>query len=102
MKRRTCVDYWPEHLRAVFVAIGSAMAGKRLHPDTLEQVDLRNAIADHHVAVLHRSAKTAGVTSNHYVIEIDGPRIIGRWPFRSGELETLARAAIVNRAPPLR
>jgi hypothetical protein len=91
MKRNTNLGYWPDHLHPIFAAIDAATDGKRLHPDILERVDGRAIIPDHKVSVRHHSGEL-GPAGNHYVIEVDGPRIVGTWHFRSGELERLARA----------
>lgn len=92
MKRNTDLAYWPSHLHPVFAAIGVGMAGKRLHPDVLSRANVSATVPDHKVIVQHRKGET-GPSGNHYVIDISGPRIVGRWPFRSGELEKLAREA---------
>jgi hypothetical protein len=96
MKRNTTIDYWPSHLHPVFVAIGAAMAGKRLHPSVLDRLDLGLADRDHRTSVRHEGFEGMKAVHNRYVIEINGPRIAGRWPFQSGELETLARAAFAR------
>jgi hypothetical protein len=92
MKRSTDVAYWPDHLHPIFAAIGAAMDGKRLHPDILGRTELRSAVPEHTVMVQHRKGET-GPQDNHYLIGVTGPRIMGQWPFRSGELEKLAREA---------
>jgi hypothetical protein len=95
MKRNTDVAYWPAHLHPIFAAIGAGMAGKRLHPDVLEAADVNATVPKHKVSVEHKKGE-AGPRGNHYVIDITGPQIIGRWSFRSGELEKLAREAHVH------
>jgi hypothetical protein len=94
MKRDTNPDHWPDYLRLVFVAIGKAMGGKRLHPGVLHRVPAgRGAIlADQQVTIEHLSSAAAGAAGNRYEITIKGPRILGGWSFRSGELEELASA----------
>jgi len=76
----------------IFAAIGAGMDQKRLHPDVLNRTDVSATVPGHKVVVQHQKGE-AGPRGNHYVIEISGPRIAGRWPFRSGELEILAREA---------
>ena len=95
MTRDTNPDHWPEHLRPVFAAIGKAMGGKRLHPDVLHRVPvgMGQILADHQVTIEHLSGAAAGVAGNRYEININGPRILGGWSFRSGELEELAGAS---------
>jgi hypothetical protein len=75
-----------------FAASGAGMDDKRLDPEVLNRTDVSAIVPDHDGSVEHRSGKE-GPRGNHYVIEIRGPRIAGRWSFRSGELERLARAA---------
>ena len=96
MNRSTDLNNWPDHLRRVFASIGAAMNGKRLHPQTLDRVDGTGIVSDHEVSIRHISGAAAGPAGNHYLIEITGPRIVGRWPFRSGELETLSRSATIH------
>jgi hypothetical protein len=93
MKRDTKPDHWPDYLRLVFVAIGKAMGGK-LHPGVLHSVPVgMGAILAHHqVTIEHLSGAAAGAAGNRYEITIKGPRILGAWSFRSGELEELASA----------
>ncbi len=86
MKRNTDVAHWPVYLHPIFAD------GKRLHPDVLKLTDVAATVPDHKVTVQHQSGE-AGPRGNHYVIEISGPQTDGRWPFRSGELEILAREA---------
>lgn len=95
MKLDTNPDHWPEHLRPVFVAIGKAMDGKRLHPRVLQSVPIGMGaiLADHQVTIKHLFGAAAGAAGNRYEIAIQGPRILGGWSFRSGELEELARAS---------
>jgi hypothetical protein len=95
MKRNTDVAYWPVHLHPIFAAIGAGMNGRRLHPEVLELSDVIATVPGHRVSVEHRKGKT-GPSGNQYVIEVSGARIVGRWPFRSGELEMLAREAHVH------
>lgn len=92
MKRNTNVAYWPLDLHPIFAAIGAGMDGKRLHPDVLNRTDVSATVPEHKVSVQHRSGDDSP-RGNHYVVEISGPRVAGCWPFRSGELEMLARAA---------
>ncbi|WP_343712649.1 hypothetical protein [Inquilinus sp.] len=95
MKQNTNPEYWPEYLRLVFIEIGKAMGGKRLHPGVLQGVPTGAGaiIADHQVTIEHLSGVAAGMAGNRYEIDIKGSRILGRWSFRSGELEELASAA---------
>jgi hypothetical protein len=99
MKRSTVPNDWPEHLRAVLEVIGTAMGEKRLHPDLLKKIAMHHGdiIPGHLVMVRHLSGAEALPAGNRYEIVIEGPRYIGTWPFRSGELEQLARAAYSRR-----
>jgi hypothetical protein len=90
------LDYWPEHVRHVFAAVGKAMGGKRLAPGTLALVPSAHGsiVPDHLVTVGHVTGKEAGHRRGHFILAITGPRIDGRWSFRSGQLETLARLSV--------
>ena len=90
---RDDIDYWPPHLHPVFAALGKAMNGKRLSPTTLKCIPkgCGSIVADHEVVITHVSAKEAGHKRGHYLIAMSGP-VTARWTFRSGELESLARA----------
>lgn len=83
---------WPANLHPIFAAIGAGMDGKRLHPNVLDRIDVSQLVPEHRVSLQHQSGNISP-HNNQYLIEITGPRIDGRWPFRSGELEVLASAA---------
>jgi hypothetical protein len=91
---------WPDHLQVVFALVERGLAGRRLSPDIVEQLPsgFGSIIPDHSVTVAHLSGEAAGPAGNRYEIMIDGPRIIGSWSFRSGELEKLARASATGDA----
>ena len=88
------LERWPADLRQVFAAIGRAMNGKRLTPETLTLIPDGHGgvVAQHLVAVSHIPG-TSRRRRGHYIITITGPRVDGRWRFRSGEVETLSRLA---------
>ncbi|MBR0964622.1 hypothetical protein JQ554_12810 [Bradyrhizobium diazoefficiens] len=77
--------YWPTQLQEIFAAVGRAMEGNRLTPETLKLVRMPNdQFMISHVARNDVSRKTG-----YYQISTYG----GRWTFRSGKLEKLCRAA---------
>jgi hypothetical protein len=79
------VEWWPTQLQAVFAAIGAAMGGKRLTPETLQSVQL----PDNRFSVGHVSGNEIGRRKGYYLITIKG----GQWKFTSGRLERLCRSA---------
>ncbi len=89
---RTDGRRWPRHLHPVFVAISRVMAGRRLAPDMLSELPASagSILPDHRVTVSHVSATEARWKRGHYLVNIVGPAIDGRWRFRSGQLERLA------------
>ena len=75
------------------------MAGERLHPDVLSRIanGFGAIVPEHQVTFGHRR-QSAAAKGNIYEIAVEGPRVSGIWPFRSGELESLARTcASANR-----
>jgi hypothetical protein len=78
-------EYWPTQLQEIFAAIGSAMGGRRLSPETLKSVQMPND----EFTISHVSAKERGWKRGQYRISMAG----GRWNFSSGRLEKLSRAA---------
>jgi hypothetical protein len=90
------LDWWPPHVQVILAAIGQAMGGKRLHPETLRSVPSRfgGILSGHQVTIEHISAKELGRRrKGRYQITVEGPVFGGQWGFRSGELERLSRAA---------
>jgi hypothetical protein len=79
MKRNPGPKYWPDHLHPVFAAIGTATAGKRLHPDIIGRITIERdgLLADHNVTVERLSGEAAKPGGNRYEIAIKGPRILG-------------------------
>jgi hypothetical protein len=87
---------WPPDVQLVFEAIGKAMAGGRLHPNTLKEVplELGAVVRDHCIYLRHIPKSATGDKTGRYVLELRGSRWNGvEWRFRSGELERLSRAA---------
>jgi len=83
-------------MQQVFAAIGKVMGSGRLRPELLGEVSsAHGAIVDgHKVHVRHLSRDEIGDRRGRYEVEILGERWLdgGKWTFRSGELERLARA----------
>lgn len=100
MKRRTSLSSWPNYLHPIFLEIGQAMDGRQLHPNMLEHLSgVVFHVSDQHSAVVkHLSGERAMPGGNRYEITIKGPRIDGKWHFRSGELADLARQAVSEQA----
>ena len=96
MRRIDLLGWWPDHLQQVFVAIGTAMKGGRLQPETLLSIpkEFGGILPDHLVTIRHVSRRELGRRSGHYILTIDGSRFGGQWMFLSGELEQLASSAI--------
>ena len=86
MMRADDPDAWPTEIRAVFVAIGDAMNGSRLAPETLAALskDHGSIISGHRVSVTLLSAQEIRQRRGCYTVTIDGPRIHGTWNFVSG------------------
>jgi hypothetical protein len=93
--RHDPTGWWPNHVKKMFAAIGNAMDGKRLTPETLERLPTAfgSILPDHQVTVRHVSGKEHGRRKGIYVITVDGHPLGGRWQFTSGELEGLSRDA---------
>lgn len=81
-------------MQKMFLAIGKAMDGKRLHPDVLKRLPqgFGSILPENQVTVRHVSGKELGRRKGHYIITVDGPQG-GKWMFHSGDLEKLSRAA---------
>jgi len=94
MKRYDGSEWWPNHGQKMFAAIGKAMEGKRLVPETLKNLPdgFGTILPSNQFTVRHVSGKEVGHRKGHYIINVDGP-LAGQWKFFSGELEKLARAA---------
>jgi hypothetical protein len=73
-------------------AIGVAMNGGRLFPETLQAIPtgVGPIIPDHTVDIAHVSGRELRQRKGRYSITIDGPRLSGRWSFISGVLEKIA------------
>jgi hypothetical protein len=84
------LEWWPSHVRRAFANLGEALGRPQLHPDILAQVR-RDGLPDHEIVFSHQ--KDAGARKGMYRLEIIGPIYAGQWAFRSGFLETMARAA---------
>ena len=87
---------WPPDLKAVFAAVGRAMAGGRLYPHTLKTLPTSRdgVLPGHRVEIVHRSKTQLGRSTGLYVITITGDRWRGsQWSLRSGALEGLSREA---------
>jgi hypothetical protein len=94
LKQSSILADWPPHLHAVFAAIDKAMGDAQLQPAVLDRVSYP-IIPDHRITVAHLSGDQAKPGGNRYVVTIEGPVIDGRWTFRSGTLQALARSAAV-------
>jgi hypothetical protein len=93
--RESDLRHWSIDLQRVFATVGKAMGEGRLAPETLARIPGAHGsvLVDHDVTVTHVSGKDTGHRRGHYVVVVKGPRIDGRWTFRSGELERLSRLA---------
>lgn len=93
-------EKWPEHVQQVLLVVGRAMCSGRLHPENLIAlpVGLGAIVPDHIVTITHVRGSALGRRKGRYQIEIEGPRCSGRWTFSSGQLERLARAAVLANA----
>ena len=90
---------WPADLKLVFAAIGRAMAGGRLHPQTLKAVSASKGevLPGHLVEIVHKAKAELGQPSGLYVITITGDRWQGsQWALRPGTLERLSREAALS------
>jgi hypothetical protein len=86
---------WPQHVQAIFIAVGRAMNEKRLYPKTVQLVpNGPNAILPgHRVFIRHVSGKELGRRKGYYIVTVDGPIFGGKWSFQPGKLERLSRSA---------
>lgn len=89
-------EWWPDHIRHVFVAIGGVMRSDRLYPDDLLKLsaDVGAILPGHSVIVEHLSGKALGGRKGRYVITIEGAAFAGRWSFGSGQLEERVSSAL--------
>jgi hypothetical protein len=89
-------EWWPSHVRIMFSAIGKAMDGRRLDPETLNRMPnaFGGILQGHHVTVQRVSEKELGRRKGHYVVTVGGPLYAGQWRFLSSDLEKLARTAV--------
>jgi len=89
-------EWWPDHIKRVFVAIGGVMRSNRLYPEDLARLsaNVGAILPDHSVVVEHISGKALGSRKGRYVITIEGPAFSGRWHFWSGQLERQATSAL--------
>ena len=96
------MEHWPNDVRRVFAAIGDAMAGRRLMPEMLSLIPNTHSslIPGHSVTVSHVTGKALGKKRGHYIITITGQRVDGRWRFKSGQLERLARLSVLSGVSP--
>jgi hypothetical protein len=85
-------NWWPDHVRRVFIAVGAAMRSNKLYPEDLSLIPQGAGaiLPDHVVTVVHVSAKGLKKRRGQYVIRIRGPRLGGEWRFASRQLERLA------------
>jgi hypothetical protein len=101
---RRNLDWWPKFVREMFAAIGAALDGKPLIPDT--DYDIAAPWPDHRITITYASAEELEEEfgGHHdygtYLVEIDGPRFGGaRWEFRQEDLDTLVGAALRSKSP---
>jgi len=89
-------NWWPDHVRQIFVAIGRAVGDAKLHPSQLRGLPeaFDTILPGHQVSVWHVPAKQTGERAGHYVIHVDGPIYAGEWRLASGRLERLAKASL--------
>ncbi|MBV8683621.1 MAG: hypothetical protein JO111_12160 [Caulobacteraceae bacterium] len=83
-------------LQIVFAAIGRAMAGGRLHPQTLKNLPVAfgEVLPNHLVKITHKTKAELSQSAGLYVITITGDRWRdSQGGIRSGELERLSREA---------
>jgi hypothetical protein len=81
-------------MQLIFAALGKACDGKRLSPEALGRLAGEYQIFERHrVIVTHRSAREMNSKHGQYQIEIVGAAVDGKWHFRQGELDHLARHA---------
>jgi hypothetical protein len=95
LKQSSDLADWPMHLHPIFAAIGRTMGDASLQPAMLSLTSYLN-IQDHEITVAHISGEQAKPGSNRYSITTKGPAIDGKWAFRSGTLDQLARSAAAN------
>ena len=88
--------WWPGHVQTILTVIGRAMAESRLSPSILNSVpkEFGAILPSHKVTVRHVRGKELGRRKGNYRIEVEGPRLAGRWVFVSGALERLSRSAV--------
>jgi hypothetical protein len=85
----------PDELRAILVAVGSHMDGRRLTPELVESAReaWKAAVPGQEVQITH--GDRGGPDAHHYIIQIRGHQYDGAtWRFRSGVLERLCRSAV--------
>ena len=104
---RRNLDWWPEFAREMFAAIGAALDGKPLDPDT--DYDIAAPWPDHRITITYFSREALeeefGYPHDHgvYQVETTGPRFGGaRWDFQQEDLDTLIAAALRAQALPSR
>jgi hypothetical protein len=97
MERESLVS-WPDHMVAVFRAVGRVIKGKQLRPERLDQLapDNRDIVANHKVTISHVPKAETGEKRGRYDVVITGPRVEGKWRLSPGEMDRLCRKAAVD------
>jgi hypothetical protein len=92
------LQWWPNHVQAVFAAIGRAMVRGQLYPGTLAALPTAfgTILPDYQVSITHRSGRELGRRKGDYVLLITGPIFEGQWHFAPGKLERLAKLAAIS------
>lgn len=95
MKAESLVP-WPEHMLAVFRAVGKLIEGKQLRPEHLSSLQPkdRTIVSDHEVTISHIPKSRSGGKQGRYVVVIEGPRISGRWDLLPGAMDRHCREAV--------
>jgi hypothetical protein len=94
MKEKFPVDWAATPIFPALVLIGRTLSGRKLNPNVLVEIkDLEGCIPDHRMQLVHISGKSLDAKRGRYELTISGPRLTGKWSFRSGLLEDLAAKA---------
>jgi hypothetical protein len=96
---RRRLEWWPEFVRDIFAAIGTALNGKSLNPET--DYDIEAPWSGHRIRITYFTAKDLekefGTPQPYgvYLVETIGPMFGGgRWEFRQQDLDALVAAAM--------
>ena len=103
-EERRILGWWPAFVRDMFVAIGDALDGKPLDPNTA--YDIEAPWPEHRIKITYISredyaAERMEEPEGLYFVQISGPRFGGGyWEFRQDEMDLLINEALRKRPPP--